>query len=250
MTKKLITVVGATGAQGGGLAKSILGDPSGEFAVRAVTRKPTGDAARALALLGAIQRDGAVTSPVRAHAASVAAAIHFHLGDIDNARNSLRDVLAAAVDEADRRQATAKLRALDGEPARRTLGRTLFGNDMAGGLDPVLAFYLLSEFARLHPDDALGPYLIGRQLATRDPRLALPFLRAACEQPNANTGSPLGTDFRRECQRMMILAAYRTGDLARSRAAAEALRAEAPNEAQRLRLGDFLARIAWRQAKE
>ena len=53
MSKKLITVVGATGAQGGGLAKSILGDPSGEFAVRAVTRKPTGDAARALAAAGA-----------------------------------------------------------------------------------------------------------------------------------------------------------------------------------------------------
>ena len=53
MSKKVITVVGATGAQGGGLAKSILGDPSGEFAVRAVTRKPTGDAARALAAAGA-----------------------------------------------------------------------------------------------------------------------------------------------------------------------------------------------------
>jgi uncharacterized protein YbjT (DUF2867 family) len=53
MAKKLITVVGATGAQGGGLPKSILGDPSGEFAVRAVTRKPAGDAARALAAAGA-----------------------------------------------------------------------------------------------------------------------------------------------------------------------------------------------------
>jgi uncharacterized protein YbjT (DUF2867 family) len=53
MSKKLITVLGATGAQGGGLAKSILGDPSGEFALRAVTRKPTGDAARALAAAGA-----------------------------------------------------------------------------------------------------------------------------------------------------------------------------------------------------
>ena len=53
MSKKLIAVVGATGAQGGGLAKAILGDPGGEFAVRAVTRKPTGDAARALAAAGA-----------------------------------------------------------------------------------------------------------------------------------------------------------------------------------------------------
>src|SRR5438552_6631939 len=52
MSKKVITVIGATGAQGGGLAKAILGDPGGEFAVRAVTRKPTGDAARALAAAG------------------------------------------------------------------------------------------------------------------------------------------------------------------------------------------------------
>jgi hypothetical protein len=53
VTKKLITVIGATGAQGGGLAKSILADGSGEFSVRAVTRKPDGDAARALAAAGA-----------------------------------------------------------------------------------------------------------------------------------------------------------------------------------------------------
>jgi len=53
MAKKLITVIGATGAQGGGLSKAILADQSGEFALRAVTRKPDGDAARALARAGA-----------------------------------------------------------------------------------------------------------------------------------------------------------------------------------------------------
>lgn len=53
MTKKLITVLGATGAQGGGLARAVLADKSGEFSVRAVTRKPEGDAARALAAAGA-----------------------------------------------------------------------------------------------------------------------------------------------------------------------------------------------------
>lgn len=51
--EKLIAVVGATGAQGGGLARAILDDPDGGFACRAVTRKPTSDAARALADRGA-----------------------------------------------------------------------------------------------------------------------------------------------------------------------------------------------------
>jgi len=40
MTKKLITVIGATGAQGGGLARAILADKGGEFSLRAVTRNP------------------------------------------------------------------------------------------------------------------------------------------------------------------------------------------------------------------
>jgi uncharacterized protein YbjT (DUF2867 family) len=49
--KKLITVVGATGAQGGATARALLRD--GTFAVRAVTRDPDSDAARALASAGA-----------------------------------------------------------------------------------------------------------------------------------------------------------------------------------------------------
>jgi uncharacterized protein YbjT (DUF2867 family) len=51
--KKLIAILGATGAQGGGLARAILSDPGGEFAVRALTRDPTTPAARELASLGA-----------------------------------------------------------------------------------------------------------------------------------------------------------------------------------------------------
>ena len=39
MAKKIIAVVGATGAQGGGLAKAILADPDGSFTLRALTRK-------------------------------------------------------------------------------------------------------------------------------------------------------------------------------------------------------------------
>ncbi len=53
MNKKLITVFGATGAQGGGLARTILADTSGNFAVRAVTRKPDSNAAQALSAAGA-----------------------------------------------------------------------------------------------------------------------------------------------------------------------------------------------------
>ena len=51
--KKIIAVVGATGAQGGGLARAILADRNGEFRVRALTRNPDSDKARALAAAGA-----------------------------------------------------------------------------------------------------------------------------------------------------------------------------------------------------
>lgn len=53
MSRPIITVFGATGAQGGGLARAILGDRDRRFALRAVTRKPDGDAARALSDAGA-----------------------------------------------------------------------------------------------------------------------------------------------------------------------------------------------------
>lgn len=51
--KRIIAVVGATGAQGGGLVRAILRDPEGGFAVRAITRDPASPAARELAKLGA-----------------------------------------------------------------------------------------------------------------------------------------------------------------------------------------------------
>jgi uncharacterized protein YbjT (DUF2867 family) len=53
MSKKLITVFGATGAQGGGLARAILAESNSDYGVRAVTRKPDSDAAKALARAGA-----------------------------------------------------------------------------------------------------------------------------------------------------------------------------------------------------
>src|SRR3977135_2848974 len=48
--KKIIAVVGATGAQGGGLVRAILADPAGPFTARALTRNP--DAPRAPELDG------------------------------------------------------------------------------------------------------------------------------------------------------------------------------------------------------
>lgn len=52
-SRKIIVVTGATGAQGGGLARAILNDPAKQFAVRALTRKVDSDKASALAQQGA-----------------------------------------------------------------------------------------------------------------------------------------------------------------------------------------------------
>jgi uncharacterized protein YbjT (DUF2867 family) len=51
--KPLITVFGATGAQGGGLVRALLGAADRPFRVRAVTRRPGSAAAQALAERGA-----------------------------------------------------------------------------------------------------------------------------------------------------------------------------------------------------
>ena len=51
--KRIIAVVGATGAQGGGLVRAILNDKNGPFTARAITRNPNSDKAKALADAGA-----------------------------------------------------------------------------------------------------------------------------------------------------------------------------------------------------
>ncbi len=51
--KKIIAVVGATGAQGGGLVRAILSDPNTGFVVRALTRNPESEKANELAAQGA-----------------------------------------------------------------------------------------------------------------------------------------------------------------------------------------------------
>ncbi len=51
--KKIIAVLGATGAQGGGMMRAILNDPNGGFTARALTRDVNGAKAKELAKLGA-----------------------------------------------------------------------------------------------------------------------------------------------------------------------------------------------------
>jgi uncharacterized protein YbjT (DUF2867 family) len=51
--KKIIAVVGATGAQGSGLVRAIMSDPEGGFTARALTRNVNSDKAKELADLGA-----------------------------------------------------------------------------------------------------------------------------------------------------------------------------------------------------
>jgi len=67
--QKIIAVVGATGAQGGGLVRSILAEQDGPFAVRAITRKPDSDKGQALAELGAEVVAGDADDPASLDAA-------------------------------------------------------------------------------------------------------------------------------------------------------------------------------------
>ena len=59
----VIAVLGASGAQGGGLIRAILADPERRFAARAITRKPASPAARALTALGAEVVEGDLDAP-------------------------------------------------------------------------------------------------------------------------------------------------------------------------------------------
>ena len=83
-----------------------------------------GERERALAMLGRLAVDADVTVPLRAQAASLAAEINFVAGDYVRADIEQRRAAELASSEADRRQALAKLRALDSDPpARRWAAR-------------------------------------------------------------------------------------------------------------------------------
>jgi tetratricopeptide (TPR) repeat protein len=201
-----------------------------------------GQRERALEMLGRLVADGDVTVPLRAHAVALAAEINFVAGDYVRADNEQRRAAALATSETERRQTLARLRGLASPAARSTLGRALFGDEaQPANADPVLTFYLMTEYARLVPTDLLGPYLVGRQLLSRDPARALPHLSRACD----DGPSTLEPEFVRECRRMTVDAAYRIGDFPRARTALERLAAEANGEADRLRVLDWRARVDW-----
>ena len=208
-----------------------------------------GRPADALAAATDVETAPGMTWPLRARAASLAASVHFHAGSFATAEEAVRRALAVATDEGEERTGQAKLRALADSSARRTLGRVLFGDSPTRAPDAAVALFLITEFARAFPDEALGPYLLARQLAWRDPRLALPQIDRACPP-----GQPAGTKalaplFARECLRMTGETAFRAEDLPRSRAAYLRLRDEAKNEAERLRASDFLERLDWEEAR-
>ena len=52
MSKKIIAIIGATGAQGGGLVRAILNDANSDFIPKAITRNPNSDKAIELAKKG------------------------------------------------------------------------------------------------------------------------------------------------------------------------------------------------------
>jgi tetratricopeptide (TPR) repeat protein len=200
----------------------------------------------ALATAAALEKTQGMTWPLRARAAALAAAIHFHAGRFAQAEAAVRRALEVATDEGEERTGQAKLRALADPQARQTLGRVLFGDAATRAPDAAVGLYLISEFARSFPDEALGPYLLARQLAWRDPKVALPLIEKACG-PATGARKPLPPLFARECLRMTGETAFRAGDLPLSRSAYERLRDDATNEAERLRATDFLERIAWEE---
>jgi hypothetical protein len=209
-----------------------------------------GQSGRAIELLGQLGSDGDLTAPMRARVASLAGTLYFQSGDFGNAEASERRVLALAAEDADRRGAYAKLHALAAPAARQTLGRALYGDQPGVAPDPVLVFFLMGEYARIFPEQRLGPYLIGRQLLTRDPAHALPYLRRACDEDDSPPAPiALAPELVRECRRMIADAAYRVGDFPRARAALGRQLTDAASEAERLRALDMIERIAWADAQ-
>jgi len=233
------------------LLSSACADDPGEPTFRldlAEALVAAGESDRALDVLAAATAAGTLTRPLRGRAASLEAGIHFRAGRLAQAQASLAQVEAAATEDGDLRTARAKLRALRDEQARSSLGRIFFGDERGRPLDAGLVVYLVTEFARQVPDEALGPYLIGRQLAARDAKLALPHLAEACPLDAPKHALSLDPLFFKECRRLLGESAYLADDLATAREAYAWLSEYAEGTADRLRAQDFLQRIAWKNS--
>jgi hypothetical protein len=231
------------------LLKTTCRDDPGEPLYRlALARAQLGAGApqAARATVARLAVDGTLTVPLRAETESLQAQLDFVARDYEGAQGHQRRALELATTDADRRLATAKLAGLASPAARATLGRALFGDDPTDvEPDRVLTFFLMTEYARLFPGDRLGPYLVGRQLLSRDPARALPELTRACGAVgDAKDRSALIPEMERECRRMIADAAYRVGDFTRAREAVANLSPDA-TEADRLRALDMRARIDW-----
>ena len=210
----------------------------------------SGEPERALLVLAETAASGALTRPLSVRADNLEAGIHFRADRLDLAKAALTRALAASSDDGEERTLRAKLRALADESGRATLARVFFGDERGRALDPGLVVYLVSEFAHKFPDEALGPYLVGRQLAARDPKLAVLSLARAClPAENQAPATPLPGIFFKECRRLLGLAAFEAGDLATARASAAWLAEHPESEADRLRAQDFLERVAWQASR-
>jgi tetratricopeptide (TPR) repeat protein len=234
------------------LLESVCHDDPGEPGFRldlADALVAAGQRDRALDIANGAAADTGLTRPVRARAAHLIASLQFHAGRIADARRALEQARALATDDAEERLIFVKLRALE-DDARSTLGRAFFGEAPGRGVDGALMLFLVSEFARQHATEALGPYLLARQLAGRDAQLTMAALAPACPDGGPSAlATPLPPLFQRECTRLMAETAFRGGDRPASRAAFQRVRDEATTEADRLRAQDWLERIAWEERR-
>jgi hypothetical protein len=245
------TLLGTAPGEAARLLESTCADDPGEPTYRldlAEAQIAVGQPERALATLRGLAAPGELTRPLRARAANLEAGLHFRAGRLAEAEEAVNRALAAATEDADQRFAVARLRALRAPKDAATLGRVFFGDERGRSLDPGLLVYLLAEFARQNPDEALGPYLLARQLASRDPKLAVPLLRAACPLDETVMAVPLDPTFLKECRRLLGETAYLAGELPGARAAFSWLAAQIDRAADRLRAQDWLERVAWRAA--
>jgi hypothetical protein len=198
--------------------------------------------------LARLKAAGNLTRDLRFRLANLEAGIELRRGRMDACEGALKEALANATDDAEERTAMVKLRALSDENARTSLGRVLFGDERGRPLDPGLIVFLITRFAeRAH--DALGPYLVGRQLSPRDPELAMAQFAYACPLHGSMPEVPLPPVFLKECRRQWSESAYLAGDLDAAGATANWIVSNSKREADRLRAGDFLARIDWKRSR-